>query len=298
MFRQPLYDKIRLMKIPGEKIAIQMRIQLKKERKKLIKKPRLVTFLIGTAADQLSFVKIKKKMADRIGVDFEFVNLKKTPAFETFMMKIKEKSQDAKVTGIIIQQPLPAQLSTDSIYNYIPLEKEIEGHRRKSCYYPPIGMAVLTILKYIYLKSKSIPDIFIDIQKDRSLFKRAFHNKKVVLIGRGITGGGPIGKTLTNFKINYINTNSNTPNPETYFKEADIIISSVGKKVIDPSTIKPGVVLINVGLRHEGNKLRGDYDEKEIKKIASFYTPTPGGIGPIDIVYLYKNLIDATKLQQ
>lgn len=62
--------------------------------------------------------------------------------------------------------------------------------------------------------------------------------------------------------------------------------------------LKPGVVLINIGLRREGGKLKGDYDEKEVRDLAGFYTPTPGGIGPIDILYLYKNLIEAAKMQK
>ncbi len=77
-----------------------------------------------------------------------------------------------------------------------------------------------------------------------------------------------------------------------------MIITAVGKKVLTPQMLKKGVILINVGLRRENNKLKGDYDEKEIKDIASFYTPTPGGVGPIDVVYLFKNLVDAAKLQK
>jgi methylenetetrahydrofolate dehydrogenase (NADP+)/methenyltetrahydrofolate cyclohydrolase len=136
------------------------------------------------------------------------------------------------------------------------------------------------------------------MNRDRRFFKKAFRNKKIVLMGRGITGGKPIGKTLTDAKINYIGINSKTPDATTYLKEADVIVTAVGKKVILPEMLKPGVVLINVGLRRENGRLRGDYDEAEIKKIASFYTPTPGGIGPIDVMYLYKNLIESYKLQK
>ncbi|MBI3366284.1 bifunctional 5,10-methylene-tetrahydrofolate dehydrogenase/ 5,10-methylene-tetrahydrofolate cyclohydrolase, partial [Candidatus Roizmanbacteria bacterium] len=71
-----------------------------------------------------------------------------------------------------------------------------------------------------------------------------------------------------------------------------------GKKVIFPEIIKPGVILINVGLRRENGRLKGDYDESEVKTIASFYTPTPGGVGPIDVMYLYKNLIESYRLQK
>jgi len=91
---------------------------------------------------------------------------------------------------------------------------------------------------------------------------------------------------------------STTPEPEVYIKEADVVITAVGKKIIDPGLLKPGVVLINVGLRRENGKLRGDYEESEIRDIASLYTPTPGGIGPIDVLYLFRNLIEAARIQK
>ncbi|NMB83838.1 bifunctional 5,10-methylenetetrahydrofolate dehydrogenase/5,10-methenyltetrahydrofolate cyclohydrolase [Candidatus Roizmanbacteria bacterium] len=288
------------MEISGKKIAELMQKELRKEVVKLKKKKKnlqLTTFLIGQSTDQLSFVKIKAKVAKELGISFQLIHLKEIPLFEEFMHKLKSASQSDQVTGIIIQQPLPAQLSTESIYNYIPLEKEIEGHKYKSPFFSPIGLAVMTILKNIYIKGRSGSDVFFNPKKDRLLFKKIFHSKKVVLIGRGITGGAPVGHTLTEFKVNYIAINSKTPEPETYLKEADVIISCVGKKVIFPEMLKPQVVLINVGLRREKNRLLGDYDEKEIKDIASFYTPTPGGIGPIDVLYLYNNLIEAAKLQ-
>ncbi|PIV08992.1 hypothetical protein COS31_02700 [Candidatus Roizmanbacteria bacterium CG02_land_8_20_14_3_00_36_15] len=298
LFRPPSCDKIFLMKISGKAITNLMKKEIKKEVKGIKNKLKLVVFLVGQSPEQLSFVKIKKQLARQLKIDFEFIHLKSVPNFERFMMKIKEKSIDQHTTGVIIQQPLPAQLSTNSIYNYIPLEKEIEGHRHKTPFYPPIGLAVLTIFKYLFYKPLSGRQLFIDPEKDRFLFKKIFHNRKVVLIGRGITGGQPIGKTLTGFKINYINIHSKTPQPENYCREADIIISAVGKKVIDSQQIKPGVILINVGLRRESGKLKGDFEEKEIRKIASFYTSIIGGVGPIDVLYLYKNLVEAAKLQK
>jgi len=288
------------MEIPTKKIASRIENVLKKEVKKLGKKKKikLTTFLVGQAGEQLSYVKIKAKTAKRLGIQFELIHLKATPSFEEFMHKIKEKSQDPETTGIIIQQPLPAQLSTDSLYEYIPTPKEIEGHKRKTTYLPPIGLAILTVLKYPYVKVKLDKDLIIDLQKERNQFKKLFRNKRVVLVGRGVTGGLPIGKTLTEARVNFININSQTPDPNSYYKEADIIITAVGKKVINSENLKPGAILINMGLRREKGKLKGDYDEKEIKNTASFYTTTPGGAGPIDVLYLFKNLIDAAKQQK
>lgn len=288
------------MEIPGKKIASDLEKLLKREIKKLkkTKKLKLATILISNSPEQLSFVRIKAKTAKRMSIGFQLVHLKSTPSFEKFMHILKEKCQDDTTSGIIIQQPLPAQLSTESIYDYIPTAKEIEGHKRKTVFLPPIGLAVLTVLKYIYAKSRKAADLLVDLKRDKSLFKKTFRNLKVVLVGRGTTGGSPIGKSLNEARINYININSQTPDPSVYYKEADVIITAVGKKVISPENLKPGVTLINVGLRREKGKLKGDYDEKEIKSFASYYTPTPGGIGPIDVFYLYKNLIEAAKLQK
>jgi len=289
------------MLINGTHIAEVLEKSLNKEFKALIKKKKsikLVVFLIGTSPEQLSFVSIKKKLAKRLGVTFEFIHLKTSPPFEAFVRMIKEKSHDPKTTGIIIQQPLPSQLNTDSVYDFISLEKEIEGHRKKTTFFSPLGLAVMTLLKYIYIHPKIDSGLLINIHKDLSAIKKVTKHKKIVIIGRGITGGKPIGKTLTDTKINFVGINSKTPHPEEYCKEADIIISAVGKKILNPLMVKQGVVLINVGMRKEKTKLLGDYDEKGMKQIAEFYTPTPGGIGPLDVLYLFKNLFDAAKMQK
>lgn len=288
------------MEINGKKIADFIGLLLRKElrARKKKKAPKLIAFLIGDSSDQRSYIKIKSQVAKKVGVKFELMHIKSTPSFEDFAHKIKEASSDPETTGIIIQQPLPAQLSTESLFDYIDDLKEIEGHKRKTQFVAPIGLAVLTLLKYIFGTQRLDKNLYVNIGRDKRFFKKVLRNKKIVLVGRGITGGKPIGKTLTDAKINYIGINSKTPESDTYLKEADIIITAVGKKVILPEMLKQGVVLINVGLRRENGKLKGDYDENEIKKIASYYTPTPGGTGPIDVMYLYKNLIEAYRLRK
>lgn len=288
------------MQIPCTQIVQFIKTDLAKQVRQLKRKgskPKLVTILIGESAEQESFVAIKRKVAKEIGINFEFVHLKKCPTFLEFVSLIKEKSRDPKTTGIIIQQPLPSHLHSDTVYNFIPVEKEIESHRNKSPFLPPLGLAVLTVLKFVFQKKALSSDLYPDLEKDKQFFKSLLKHKKVVLAGRGMTGGQPIGKALSLFKINYINVNRQTNNSAQYYKEADIIITAAGQKIIEPSYLKPGVILINVGLHKKNNKIRGDYYEEEISSIASYYTPTPKGTGPIDVLYLYKNLIDAASLQ-
>jgi methylenetetrahydrofolate dehydrogenase (NADP+)/methenyltetrahydrofolate cyclohydrolase len=287
------------MKIPGKLIASELQKELKKEVMKLKKKGKkikLVDILVGNAPDQVSFVKIKQKVAKKLGIGFEFLHLKETPSFEDFAHILKQYSADPSVTGIIVQQPLPFQLQTDSLYNYIPLSKEIEGHREKSEFSYPLGLAVLTALKYVFKSSMKAQSLLVDLSKDAEFFRKHLRNKKIVIIGRGVTGGKPIGQVFNKMRIDYICIASQTFEPEQYIKNADIIVTAVGKKVINPEDLKEGVILLNVGLRREKDNLKGDYEENEVKKIAGVYSPTPGGIGPIDVTYLYKNLIDAVKL--
>jgi len=288
------------MQFPGKAIAQLLETEIKKAVAQLHRKKhsvKLSVILVGQSPYQMSYVKMKQITARRLGIGYKIIQVKSTPPFEQFARLIKETAADPDVNGVVIQQPLPAQLRTESIYDFVPLSKEIEGHRHKTTYIPPIGQAVLTTLKWIYHPQKTNSSVLFDPDKDQDFFKKIFHHKKIILIGRGITGGQPIGKTLTAYKINYLSLNSSAEHPEEYIKDADIIISAVGKNVVLANQIKPGVILINVGLRYENKKLVGDYDEKEIKNISSFYTSTPGGVGPIDVLYLYKNLIEAAKIQ-
>lgn len=288
------------MKIPCKVIAEDIEASLKKqvlELKEKGKKPHLVDILIGDSSEQLSFVAIKQKMAKKLGIGFECAHYTHVPIFEKFANILKQISHDPKVTGIIIQQPLPPQLQTDSLYRYIPIEKEIEGHKQKSPFHPPLGQAVLTVLKHIYSPPEKDESYIFDMVTDGMPLRKVLKHKKLVLIGRGITGGQPIGKTLTQLKINYLSINSKTHEPQQYYREADILITAAGKKVLTKDMIAPGTVLINVGLRKENEKLKGDYDEHEIASVASQYTATPGGVGPLEVLYLFKNLLQATDLQ-
>jgi methylenetetrahydrofolate dehydrogenase (NADP+)/methenyltetrahydrofolate cyclohydrolase len=155
----------------------------------------------------------------------------------------------------------------------------------------------MTALKYIFSNTTISTDLFVDLAKDIPFFKSNLRNKKLIIVGRGITGGQPIGKVFSKIKLNFLSMNRQTHEPEQYYKDADIIISAVGSKVFKSDMLKPGVILLSAGLRREEGVLKGDYEENEIKDVAGFYTPTPGGIGPIDVVYLYKNLVEATKMQ-
>lgn len=287
------------MLIPCKEIAQTIENNLRQEVSELKKKgktPKLLAILVGESSEQLSFVSIKEKVAARIDAGFEFVHFQKVPDLHEFISFVEKRTSQDDITGVIIQQPLPLDCNTEDIYSVIPPKKEIEGFHPESIFHFPLSLSVLTGIKYIF-NGKDLDNSIVNFEQDKEFFKKNLQDKKIVIAGRGPTGGKPIGEALTDIGISFINTHSQTENPEKLYKNADIIITATGRKIISPEMLKRGVVLLNVGLREEHGFLKGDYSEKEIENIASYYTKTPGGLGPIDVLYLYKNLIDATKTQ-
>lgn len=288
------------MQIPCKDIAAAIETTLQKEVEYLTnkgKKPKLVTILVGSSPEQLSYVSIKERVATKLSIGFEFIHLQIHPSFEEFKKLLKEKSNDPSVTGIIIQQPLPDNYDVTEMYAIIPYHKEIEGHKRGSVFQFPLSLAVLTGIKYVYNGNHINEQNIVKFPEDTEFFQTHLTDKRIVIAGRGATGGKPIGDALDAMNIPYDQTHSQTEAPEKLYQQADIIITATGRKILSPKMLKKEVVLLNVGLREERGYLKGDYDEKEVEPIASYYTKTPGGLGPIDVLYLYKNLIDATQLQ-
>ena len=292
------------MKVDGKKLAQSILTYLKKDvtsikRQGKIKPPKLVIFSVRPAQATESFMKYKAEAANKVGARFELILYRKTPRFEDFANRVKEVAENPETTGVVIQHPLPASLTTVTLLDYIPMEKEIEGFKKKSIFDEPIGLAVLTVFKHIFdpKEHKIASDILIDLKKDLVIFKRSFKRKRVVLLGRGKTGGEPIGKILAKAKINYINLNSQSSSAGSFIQQADVIISAVGQTVVVPDMVKEGAILVSVGMHRENGLWKGDYDESSIKNKVLAYTPTPGGIGPLNVAYLMNNLILAWKVQ-
>lgn len=276
------------MKIDGKALAEAILADLTKKVLTLKEKgvvPTLAVILVGDDPESLAYIRQKQKATERIGGRFIFEKLPRGTLQKELAARVNMYNRDTSVHGLIVQRPLPAGLSAA-----IHPKKDIDGFMPNSPFEVPIAMAVFTILKHIGI---------------------TIINKKVVIVGRGETAGKPIAAAFA--KRHFATTNSgvatmspqcatsiihsHTQNPADITKQADIIISCVGKeRIITADAVKPGVILISVGLTRGGDgKLHGDYEEEDIKNIASFYTPTPGGVGPVNIASLMQNLVLATQ---
>lgn len=279
------------MRIDGKIIAAKILSELKAATGRLRKKnifPHLAIIIVGNDPASLSYVDQKKISAEKIGARTTILHLPDNVTESELINKIREFNQDNHVHGIIVQQPLPQNINTKIIAKTIDQKKDVDGFHPDSHFQMPIAMALLRILEEVFTRSR------LHLYQGATLIKWLKANQ-IVVVGKGETGGKPIIQMFGKMKIPFALIDSKTKQSENLMKTADIIISAVGKKnVIKPQTIRRGVVLISIGIsRGESAKLMGDYDQNRVKNIASFYTPTPGGIGPINVAMLLKNTIIA-----
>ncbi|MBI1982336.1 MAG: bifunctional 5,10-methylenetetrahydrofolate dehydrogenase/5,10-methenyltetrahydrofolate cyclohydrolase [Candidatus Levybacteria bacterium] len=278
------------MRVDGRAIAQSILDDLKNRRENLKKKgvtPHLVIILIGNDPASHVYVRQKELKAKEIGVKVTLVNYESRITNQELITTIEQWNNDNNVHGIIVQRPLPKHIDSEQIAQAVDPKKDVDGFHPESKFEMPLSIAVLCILEHIFSSSKKSSHNFINWLKEKS----------IVIIGKGEAGGKPIINKLRTLGVQPLIIDSKTTNPEVIIKKADIIISAVGKpNIVRSEIIKKGTILISVGLYKGGDeKLHGDYNEEKIKDIASFYTPTPGGVGPVNVACLLENLVIAAE---
>jgi len=233
--------------------------------------PTLAVILVGDNSDSLAYIRQKQKATERIGGRFIFEHLPATTTQKELTARVQMYNDDSSVHGLIVQRPI-----INSLTATVSSGKDIDGFEKNSPFDVPITMAIFALLQNIHVD---------------------YRQKNIVIVGRGETAGKPIAEAFAKQQCAMSVLYSTTPNPKGIMQTADILISCVGKEhVITSDSVKPGAILLSVGLsRGEDDKLHGDYDENDIENIASFYTPTPGGVGPVNIASLMQNLVKAAQ---
>lgn len=277
------------MLIDGRLIAQKILERLKSDICKLKIKPHLVVILVGEDPVWKAYVAQKLKKGEEIGVRVT-INQQPGNISQSDLLKVIEKfNNDPDIDGIIIQRPLPPQINNHELTLAVYPKKDVDGFHPKSYHPMPVAAAVIETLKEIFSRLQLVQG---------ATFAQWLKSKNIVVIGKGETAGKPTAIALNKLGSTPEVIDSKTPDPKKLIKNADVVISCVGKpKIIKPEMIKKGVILIGIGLHRDiQGKLAGDYDQETIKEIASFYTPIPGGIGPINVACLLENLVAAAKL--
>lgn len=267
------------MKIDGKalagKILSDLRLTVVKL-KKMEVTPTLAVIQVGDDPGSTAYIRQKQKAAEQIGAKLIHNHLPLAISNQQLQNIIEQYNNDPGIHGLIVQRPLPKALRAE----HIRLSKDVDGFLTNSPYPVPVASAVLAILEQL---------------TGPGPVKKQGQAPSVVVLGRGETAGKPIADALIKRGYDVSIIHSQTPNPDEIIKTADIVISCVGRlNVVRRHNIKKGAILISVGLsRDNEGKLHGDYEEDEIKDIASSYTPTPGGVGPVNVAALMTNLVAA-----
>lgn len=273
--------------IDGKKIADGILEDLKKKIAKLRgQKPVLAVVLVGDDPASKIYVASKKKACAKIGIQSLDLLFKKSLSEKVLLKEIAKLNRDPKISGILVQLPLPGHINADNIIAHLDPNKDVDGlHpynlgkllKEEDCFIPCTPMGVKIMLE----KAGIDPD-----------------GKHVVIVGRSILVGKPLGALLLKNEKGANATvtiaHSKTKNLAQITKTADILISAVGKAgLITKDMVKKGAVVIDVGINRKDAQIVGDVAFNEVVKIASKISPVPKGVGPMTIALLMHNTYKA-----
>jgi len=284
---------MRLLK--GKKIAGRILADLKKAIRREKLRPGLAVVLVGKNKASRVYVGLKKKAAKAVGINFYLYKFKESEIEANIVKKIKELNDNKKISGIIVQLPLPKKFNTQKIINTISPEKDADGFSAKGG--PAEGWHPqdkrLISKKYAKILPVFPHAIMLLIESS----KQKLRGKQAVIIANSKIFGETMTaalkqKGIAGRYILYKNYKKNL----TAIRLADIIISAVGKPgLIKGDIVKYGAIIIDGGITKIGKKVLGDVDSQSVKNKAAYLSPVPGGVGPVTIACLLENVYALSK---
>lgn len=285
--------------IDGRKIAYEIISNLKSEVAALPVQPVFCDILVGRNPVSAQYVDLKAKKAESVGIKFLRADFKENIATADLIKEIQKLNQAENMCGLIVQLPLPPALDRRAVLDAIDPSIDVDciGQSRSGKFYggdmeivPPTAAAVMQILDSLRLDLAS---------------------KNILVVGQGELVGRPVAFLLKQRIIAFADDSAlpdtavmpginvadiNTKNTLELMKNADVIISAAGQpKLITAEKIKPGAVVIDAGAAEDGGEIVGDVDFASVENIASAVSPVPGGVGPVTVAMLLKNVVQVAK---
>ncbi len=268
--------------LDGKKLREKLLTELKLNIDKLQIKPTLVVILVGENPASKIYVNNKKKTAEKLGINSLVINYPEDVSETELLAKIEELNRDKYITAILVQLPLPEHISKENVINAISPKKDVDGFTpynvgrlfsgEEPLVYPCTPKGVLLLLD----------EYNIDLDGCHA-----------VVVGRSGIVGRPMAQMLLNRNATVTVCHSHSKNFEQIIKTADVVVSAVGKNIIEGKMLKPGCVVVDVGIfKDENGKTRGDVDFESASQVASYISPVPGGVGPMTIASLMINTVE------
>jgi len=276
------------MIIDGKKESALLREEIKKEisliKKKTSKVPGLSVILVGDFAPSQIYVKNKEKNSKEVGINSEVIRYPKDVSEKEVLEKIKKLNRSKDVSGILVQLPLPKQISKEKIINAISPLKDVDG-------FHPINVGNLASGYKAIAPCTPLGCLF--------LIKKVVKNlsgQHAVILGRSNLNGKPMAQLLLRENCTVTIVHSKTKNLKDECQKADILVAAVGvANLVKGDWVKKDSIVIDVGINKVGDKIVGDVKFNEVKDKVKAITPVPGGVGPMTIACLLKNTLECFK---
>ena len=274
--------------IDGRKMAGEILRDVKAEVAKLKGKPCLAVVLVGEDPASKIYVTKKSEACGKAGIEARDYRLPAETSEKELLELVDGLNKDEGVNGILVQLPLPKQINENVVTGVISSGKDVDGFAPENIrklveggaegFGPATPMGVMEMLRRLKVKVKG---------------------KRAVVVGRSMIVGRPVAAMLRNAGADVVVCHSKTPDLSAETKTADILVVAVGKpSLVTEDMVKKGAIVIDVGTnRLPDGKLVGDVDFEGVKKKAHMITPVPGGVGPMTIAMLLKNVVMAYRLQ-
>ena len=274
------------MILDGKSLSEKILDNLKSEIEQNNYKPTLAVVLAGNNPASEVYVSVKEKACNKLGIKSLVKKFDDDVKEEELLKEITKLNSDKDIDGILVQLPLPKGINTDKIINSISPEKDVDGFTlhntgcilsgQKPYCYPCTPKGILRILDEYNIQ---------------------IEGKHVVITGRSNIVGKPLAQMMLNRNATVTVCHSKTKNLSEHTKQADILVSAVGKPYfITSDMVKENAVVIDVGISRVDDKLKGDVNFEEVSQKASYITPVPKGVGPMTISSLMENTLELHKM--
>jgi methylenetetrahydrofolate dehydrogenase (NADP+)/methenyltetrahydrofolate cyclohydrolase len=279
------------MIIDGKKEAANLREEIKNEileiKKKINKNPNLTVILIGDFTPSQIYVRNKEKNSTEVGITSNVIKYPKEVKEKEVLDKINELNNDKNISGILVQLPLPEQISKEKIINAIDPKKDVDG-------FNPINVGNLASGYKSIVPCTPLGCLLLIKKVEKNL-----SGKHAVIIGRSNLNGKPMAQLLLKENCTVTVVHSKTNNLQEECLKADILVAAVGvPNLVKKDWVKSSAIVIDVGINKVGDKIVGDVNFEEIKDNIKAITPVPGGVGPMTIACLLKNTLECFKAHQ
>lgn len=272
--------------IDGRKIKEEILSNVKVEIAKLSFVPVFCDVLVGEDPASRQYVDMKAKTAEKVGIHFHNAIFPADISTEDLVKEIQLLNKVPNMCGIIVQLPLPASIDKQKVFDAIDpgLDVDCLGSSASEKFYGgDTSIGFPTALSCMAL----LDSINVDLK-----------NKNIVVLGQGMLVGKPVTALLNFRNLSPVIVRSTTEDKEKLIKEADVLISGIGKgKYITGDKIKSGAVVIDAGTSESDGGIVGDVDLESVKGIAGYVSPVPGGVGPVTVAMLLNNVLTVAKMK-